>query len=484
MRGVGFVSLMLMLVGASNLQGQSLADNTRPDTARPEYGWVVASTSDLGAARSVAARYESEDAPNVAVVPVVIGKTQMYRVVVGRHRDFETALDSKGDLPEHAPPDTWLAELPAVTTQTAEGEAGDVDGAKEDASASTLETEPGLGTEVTESRPVSDTVAAPGSWAAEATDTRGGRGSARTAPSKSAPQHVELKSDTKSSDIQDLSLLDTIRRDNLTLELGYLSRFDSNIDHNEDDLDSFGMVPAMMAQLRSNRIKPVALLNYHVARHNYSGTDRWDRFSHLLVGVLRQDQEGSFRTETRGEISVAGTSEDRDLSNQYQVAQNLEYRFTDDYRLHVYGTLRWKRFDVISRNEFKPNVGLEFEQKLDNDAELKFEVRWETKIIDNRDSRYKRWTFALDYEVPVSATSELEVFVENRRKLYEFDEIEIEDEDYLRRDFQWKFGVAWTKQLTDRLRFKTDYMFERRDSNNPEKLFDAHLFDVSVYFRL
>ena len=446
------MSVMLLIVGVSNLRGQSLADNSGRDTARPEYGWVVASTGDLGAARALAARYQSEDAADVAVVPVVIGMTPMYRVVVGRHRDFETALDSKGDLPAHAPADTWLAELPAATTHAAEGEAGEVDDAKDAPS--------------------------------PASDTGVGRGSAQAAPSKSAPHHVELKSDTRSSDIQDLSLLDTIRRDNLTLELGYLSRFDSNIDHNEDDLDSFGMVPAMMAQLRSNRIKPIALLNYHVARHNYSGTDRWDRFSHLLVGVLRQDQDGSFRTETRGEISVAGTSEDRDLSNQYQVAQNLEYRFTDDYRLNVYGTLRWKRFDVSTRNEFKPNVGLEFEQKLGNDAELKFEVRWETKIIDARDSRYKRWTFALDYEVPVSATSELEVFVENRRKLYEFDEVEIEDEDFLRRDFQWKFGVAWTKQLTDRLRFKTDYMFERRDSNNPEKLFDAHLVDMSIYFRL
>jgi hypothetical protein len=454
------VSFVLLIFGASNLRGQSLADNTRPDTARPEYGWVVASTGDLGAARSLAARYESEDGPNVAVVPVVIGNTRMYRVVVGRHRDFETALDSKGDLPAHAPADTWLAELPVSPTHTAEAEAGDVNDAK-DAPAPTSETEPRPGTDATHSRPVSDTPDGPGSSAAEATDTRVGRGS-----------------------VQNLSLLDTIRRDNLTLELGYLSRFDSNIDHNEDDLDSFGMVPAVMAQLRSSRIKPVALLNYHVARHNYSGTDRWDRFSHLLVGVLRQDQDGSLRTETRGEISVAGTSEDRDLSNQYQVAQNLEYRFTDDYRLNLYGTLRWKRFDVRDRNEFKPNVGLEFEQKLANDAELKFGVRWETKIIDDRDGRYKRWTFALDYEVPVSATSELEVFVENRRKLYEFEEIEIDDEDYLRRDFQWRFGVAWTKHLTDRLRFKTDYMFERRDSNNPAKLFDAHLIDMSIYFRL
>lgn len=446
------MSVMLLIVGISNLPGQSPADNSRRDTARPEYGWVVASTGDLGAARALAARYESEDAPDVAVVPVVIGNTRMYRVVVGRHPDFETALDSKDDLPAHAPADTWLAELPAAPTQMAEGEAGEVDDAKD---------EP-----------------------ATASDKGMGRGSVQAAQSKSAPHHVELKSDTRLSDIQDTSLLDTIRRDNLILELGYLSRFDSNINHNEDDLDSFGMVPAVMAQLRSRRIKPVAQLNYHVARHNYSGTDRWDRFSHLLVGVLRQDQDGSFRTETRGEISVAGTSEDRDLSNQYQVAQNLEYRFTDDYRLNLYGTLRWKRFDVDTRNEFKPNVGVEFEQKLDNDAELKFEVRWETKIIDDRDSRYKRWTFTLDYDVPVSATSGLEFFVENRRKLYEFDEVEIEDEDFLRRDFQWKFGVAWTKQLTDRLRFKTDYVFERRDSSNPEKLFDAHLVDMSIYFRL
>lgn len=428
------------------------------------FGWVVASIQDEATARELAQRYLSLASEEVFIVPVQIGSSIMHRVVIGRHADANTAIRARSNLPGLAPDDTWLVEF-------AEPDDGAVEEPIALVAARKLRTDyrkPASPPPATDPPDIEQTVPVEQSVSVERT----------------APVGVELTSGTADKAPDRPSRIESFRRNNLRMEVGYLTRFDSNIDHNEDDTDSFGFVPALLMQFRSGRIKPGFLLNYHFARHNYSGTDRWDRFSHLFVGIARPDQDGSFRLETRGEISLKGTSEDRDLSDQYQVQQDFEYRFSDDYRFHLYGTLRWKRFENVDRNEFKPNIGVELEQKLGDGRELEAGVRWETKEIDDADSRYSRWTFSLDYDVQVSATSALEFSVENRRKAYRHDVVEIEDEDFLRRDFRWKFGMTWRKQLSDRFRFATDYRYERRDSNNPEKLFDAHLIDFSLYFLL
>jgi len=452
------VAILLWTGSSVPVCGQSQQGSEGSSNGNPEFGWVVASILNVDSAEALASRYRTHDDIEAAVMPASVGRSRRFRVVVGRYPDRKAALGARRQLPPFAPPDSWLIELPPpLTANVGESPAMDLP-----------EDSPGFQTVL---MPRTDLPKAPVS-------------------TLQAPINRQLASrdsgseDTTSSDVESISTLDVIRQNHLRIELQYLNRYDSNIDHDEYNLHSFGMVPAVFMQFRTSRSKPVFELGYLVARHNYTGTDRWDRFSHLVKGKLREDRGGSFRTETQGEISLAGTSEDRDLSNEYQARQEVEYRPKRDYRLRVYGTLRWKHYDLPQRNHFKPNVGAEFEQKLDNGGSVQFGVRWETKRIEAKSSRYKRWTVSLQYVMPVSSFSDLKFSVENRKKLYQFKDVTIDKEKVLRRDFRWKFDVSWIAYVTERIRVDVGYKFEHRDSNDPQKVFDAHMIDTGISYRL
>ena len=59
-----------------------------------------------------------------------------------------------------------------------------------------------------------------------------------------------------------------------------------------------------------------------------------------------------------------------------------------------------------------------------------------------------------------------------------------EDEDFLRRDARWTFGASATKLVQRRLSIEVGYRFEARDSNDPDKIYSAHLATVVLGYRL
>lgn len=263
------------------------------------------------------------------------------------------------------------------------------------------------------------------------------------------------------------------------------SIFDSNIDHDqEDQIRAVGLVPAMMLRYRSTVTNPILVVSYGVARHRYSQTEKWDRTSHMVLLRLQPRMDGAFRMETDLDLTSNGSFEDRDLSDQIQAVQSLEYRFTRDYRLHAYGTLRWKYPKLNDDDAFKPNVGVIFEQKLDGDRTWEMGARYEVNLEEIERGNYTRWTFELEYEIELSERTELEFGIKHRRKNYWNKEVEIEDEDYPRRDQRWVLGTSLDFALAPNVFTNLRYQFEARSSNDPEKPFDAHLVDFGVYVLL
>ena len=272
-----------------------------------------------------------------------------------------------------------------------------------------------------------------------------------------------------------------------SMQMQFTNVYDTNIDHDDRHVASYGWVPGLRVRFRSSPVKPVFSVIYVVARHDYTNTEKWDRISNKVAAVLEPSLHGRLRMQTSGEVSLGGSSEDRDVSNQYLLVQEFEYRFTRDYRLQLYGTYRLKHFpDSPDDNAIKPNVGLRFEQRLSGgrrwEVGARFEVNRERR---NPRGEYDRWTFDMDYRIPVfHRKAALTLGAKYRRKYYQEKTVRIEKMDRLRRDFRWVLEAQWQHTLPGGAVVELAYAFETRDSNDPDKLYSAHLLSLGFAYDL
>ena len=63
--------------------------------------------------------------------------------------------------------------------------------------------------------------------------------------------------------------------------------------------------------------------------------------------------------------------------------------------------------------------------------------------------------------------------------------MEIDDDvEAPREDGQWGLEARWRYPITPAVGLQLGYAFESRLSNDPDKLYDAHLFDVAFVYTL
>ena len=271
-------------------------------------------------------------------------------------------------------------------------------------------------------------------------------------------------------------------------EVMFSNIYEDNIDHDADfeAVPSFGMVPALHLQLRSSQDDPLIVFDYVVARHSYSNTERWDRVSNMFRGEFEPRLDGNLRMKTSGEISLRGSSEDRDISNQFQVAHEFEYRITRRHRVQLYGTYRIKRFpDQPGVQDFKPNIGFNFERSNSDGERFESGVRYEINREEEERGNYNRWTFDVEYRTPMlNDRDQFEIGVKNRRKSYAARFVEIEDEDFLREDGRVTIDVVWSHRFNRGVSLELGYEFETRSSNDPERLYKANAFNLLMSYAL
>jgi len=268
------------------------------------------------------------------------------------------------------------------------------------------------------------------------------------------------------------------------LRLLLMSGYDSNIDHNQIYLQSPGLVPGLRLDFRSSVESPWLELSYSIGQHQWFDAERWNRTSHLFRTQLQPRLRGRFRVKTTGELSLKGTTEDRDLSDQIQIGQEVEFRFTRYQRLNITGIYRKKSFEDSTRNAIKPYIELSLEQRFKNDRHWETAVRYEFNDAPETRRDYKRWTFILGYELPLGNSFELDLEAKHRRKLYDDRDVEIEGDDYLRRDFKWHFNASLVKKFSRKLEAELSYAYELNDSLDPDKEWKAHLGRFALSYQL
>jgi hypothetical protein len=272
------------------------------------------------------------------------------------------------------------------------------------------------------------------------------------------------------------------------VEASLTNIYESNINHDDDDVDSRGLIPGGTIKIQNRKSKPTLELEYRIASHQYTNTSRWNRISNFIALSFSPRLSKRVYTETQTEISLKGSSEDRDLSDQYQIRQEVEYRLAKSVRIHLYGTLRRKRYPNPIDNSFKPNTGSLLELRLPRSRAIEFEARHEVNIEKEERGRYDRQTVEFKYERPaIIKNAELELKLKRRWKNYDrLIETEQDGEvvEMPRRDQQTSLGLELSVPFSRKLKVVMEYEYEWRRSNDVDKLYNAHAAGASLTVRV
>lgn len=261
--------------------------------------------------------------------------------------------------------------------------------------------------------------------------------------------------------------------------------FDSNINHARDDIDAYGAAVGGGLIFRNNPAKPHLEVQYEAGLHRYANTDRWNRLSQRVRAQWSARLSKRFELETVGEASLKGSTEDRELSNQFVVSPRLEFRLTPAFRVRGYGAARLKRYDDdAARNAFNRYGGAELAGRFRGGTRWSAGGRYEWNGAESRRQQYARWTCYADYERPVGPNDRLEFETRFRVSHYPYRLVEVEDGDEeLRRDRRVEPAIAWTHAIDSDLEFRVGYAFSGRDSNDPRRDYQSHNVSFSILQR-
>lgn len=264
------------------------------------------------------------------------------------------------------------------------------------------------------------------------------------------------------------------------------SVFDSNVNRDEESLNSFGLVPSMGVHFQNDAEKPSFEADYEIGFHRYTQTNEYNRVSHNFTGSYRRQLARKWQARTTAEISLKGSSEDRDVNNQYVLEQQIQYRINPRNRVRAFAAYRLKRYPLVDvgKNAVDPYVGARFEQTLRGGRVWEISYRYDKNRSQDPKDRYVRWTYGAQFSTPL---------FDNRRDLLTFEarysprlyarQVKVDGERVPRRDRRWTFDALYERPLTRDVQWGLNYRYETRDSNDPDKKFDSHLLGVTFGFK-
>jgi|SRR5215510_12773493 len=260
--------------------------------------------------------------------------------------------------------------------------------------------------------------------------------------------------------------------------------FDTNINHDPQGVTSYGLVPSLGVHFQNSVEKPSFEIEYEIAAHSYTNSTEWDRVSQDLVMSYRRHLFGAWSTRTESEITLKGSSEDRELNNQYVLGQQLEYRLNENNRLQFAGAYRVKRDPVDSgSNAIDPYFGIRFIRKLAGDKRLALSYRYDKNRTWDPKNRYIRWAYEAEFTTPiVDRRTRLSFDLTYKPRLYGRT-VRVDGGRVPRRDGRWIFETQFERVLRSDLRMVFVYRFERRDSNDPEKDFQSNQAGLALTYR-
>lgn len=262
------------------------------------------------------------------------------------------------------------------------------------------------------------------------------------------------------------------------------SSFDTNINHERQGLNSYGVVPSLGMHFQNSVEKPSFEMEYEIAAHRYTNTNEWNRVSQRFVASYKKHLFGRWSTRTEGEVTLKGSSEDRELNNQYALGQQLEYRLNQNSRVQLVAAYRLKRDPIDSgNNAIDPYLGAKFIQRLAGDRRLALSYRYDKNRSQDPKNRYIRWAYEAEFAMPIiDRRNRITFDLTFKPRLYART-VKVDGARVPRRDGRWIFETMFERSLRPDLKVSALYRFERRESNDPDKKFKSHQAGIALTYK-
>ncbi len=278
---------------------------------------------------------------------------------------------------------------------------------------------------------------------------------------------------------------DRLRR-RFWVSMSLASVFDTNITHDEQQVRSFGLVPSFGFHFRDNVERPSFEADYEVALHRYNHTDEFDRLSQNLNAVYRRQLAKRVYSKTTTEISLKGSSEDREINNNYIFEQQLQYRLPFNTRVAGFAAYRLKRYPLIERdsNAIDSYAGAKIEQRFRGDRRAEFTYRYDHNRAWDPRNNYIRRTYSVEFQTPLSIVRHDSVSAEFRYspRDYQNRTTRVNGIRVPRHDDRWVFDVTYTRFIRPNLSMAMFYQYEKRNSNDIDKRFTSNQFGLTFTF--
>jgi hypothetical protein len=270
------------------------------------------------------------------------------------------------------------------------------------------------------------------------------------------------------------------------ISMSLASVFDTNITHDEQEVSAFGVVPSVGFHFRDNAEKPSFEVDYDVALHRYTNTDEFNRVSHSFTAVYRKQLAKRLYSKTTTEISLKGSSEDRDVNNNYVVEQQLQYRFVSNTRVAGFAAYRMKRYPLLDSdsNAIDSYAGVKLEQRFREDRRLEFTYRYDHNRAWDPRNNYFRRTYSVEFETPLSLKRHDALSAEFRYapRTYQTRLTKVDGIRVPRHDDRWVFDVIYERLIGSNMVMAFEYEFEKRNSNDLDKKFTSNAFALTFTF--
>lgn len=270
------------------------------------------------------------------------------------------------------------------------------------------------------------------------------------------------------------------------ISMSLASVFDTNITHDEQEVSAFGLVPSLGFHYRNHAERPSLEVDYEVGLHRYTNTDEFNRVSHNFTTVYRKQLAKRLYSKTTTEISLKGSSEDRDVNNNYVLEQQLQYRFTSNTRLAGFAAYRMKRYPLLEAdsNAIDSYAGAKIEQRFRDDRRLELTYRYDHNRAWDPRNNYFRRTYSVEFETPLSLKRRDALSAEFRYspRTYQTRLTKVNGVRVPRHDDRWVFDVIYERLIGSSMAMAFEYEFETRKSNDRDKLFSSHAFALTFTF--
>lgn len=264
-----------------------------------------------------------------------------------------------------------------------------------------------------------------------------------------------------------------------TVDLTVSGVYDTNIDHDQDELESVGVLGGLRVGLRSSGRHPILRLEYRGDIQRFDGTDRWNRQTHGATGTL-QGWFGPVTLASRGGVKFNAATEDREIGNRYSVSPRVEVE-GGPLSLGLYGVYWTKRFEEdVEANEEIRGAGAELGWKVPDAGRWEIGYRYEEADSEAARRRFVRQRYSAEYRARLGARDVIELEVERRDRRFLDRTVRVDDLEVPTEDVRWLPAASYRHRFPWGQEVKLEYEFQRRRSNDPARDFDAHRGTLSL----